>query len=98
MPASNPADFFRQKRSTAEIKAEIGTAFFRIWCGLYLANEENTSAEKEFLFLDLNAGSGVDAEDKPLAPLKILQVIAESTADESDLKRQVKTFFADGNK
>ena len=97
MPASNPADFFQQKRNTAEIKAEIGTAFFRLWCELYWAEEENADANT-VIFLDLNAGTGLDAAGNALLPIKILETIAESAATEKDLTKQVKTVFADGNK
>jgi len=98
MPASTPADFFKQKRTTAEIKAEIGIAFFRVWCDLYLAGEENTAGEETITFLDLNAGSGLDAAGKALTPVKVLEIISESAATESDLNKQVKTVFTDGNK
>ena len=98
MPASNPVDFFQQKRNTAEIKAEIGAAFFRVWCDLNLAGEENTAGEETITFLDLNAGSGLDAAGKALTPVKVLEIISESAATESDLNKQVKTVFTDSNK
>jgi len=98
MPASNPASFFHQKRSTAEIKAEISTAFFRTWCDLHLSDEENTAGEELITFLDLNAGSGLDAEGKALTPIKVLEIISESAVSDTDVTNRVKTVFTDGNK
>ena len=98
MPASNPADFFKQKRTTAEIKAEIGLAFFRVWCDLHLSEAENTAAANTATFLDLNAGSGLDAAGKALTPVKALEIISESAATATDLNKLVRTVFTDGNK
>ena len=98
MPASNPADFFKQKRNTAEIKAEIGTAFFRDWCALLKTDDENTAEEKVLVFLDGNAGAAHDAEGQALLPLKIMQNIAESGDNGSDLKNRFKIIFTDNSK
>ncbi|GEO06382.1 hypothetical protein AAE02nite_40460 [Adhaeribacter aerolatus] len=92
MAAAEPDIFFKQKRTTSEIKDEILPAYFRTWGTIYLKALSSQSS-KALYFIDVNAGEGNTAAGQPTAPLAILENIHQNTSSEIPPDVPVKTFF-----
>ncbi|KAA5548654.1 three-Cys-motif partner protein TcmP [Adhaeribacter rhizoryzae] len=88
MTAAEPDIFFKQKRTTSEIKDSILPAYFKTWYNIQV-NGPGSQSVKSLLFIDGNAGEGVTPAGQPAAPLNILENI--QAAD--DAPPLVKTFF-----
>ncbi|MFB9864111.1 hypothetical protein [Rufibacter immobilis] len=88
---AEPKDFFRQKRTAAEIKEEILTRFFPLWAEEVLAGQAGAQ-EPAAIYTDLNAAAGAPAVQK------ILRNIYASIGSRHNLNAAFQSFWGDGNK
>ncbi|WP_242929202.1 three-Cys-motif partner protein TcmP [Pontibacter vulgaris] len=86
-------DFFKEQRSTSEIKTELLTDYFKAWCSSILQGQHYKS-NPALAFIDLYAGEGKAENGKPATPVKILNSIFGAT-DKYNLNKIVRTFFND---
>ncbi|WP_207435795.1 three-Cys-motif partner protein TcmP [Sabulibacter ruber] len=91
-PGSEPKEFFRQKRSAAEVKVEILSKFFPVWAEMAVATQPSC------LYVELNAGTGQLEVGKPAAAPKVLRHIFAAPGSRFNLNAAFQTFFADSNK
>lgn len=92
MTAAEPDIFFKQKRTTSEIKDSILPAYFKAWHHIQVKGPSSQSA-KSLLFIDGNAGEGITPGGQLTAPAVILENIEQNTQAEEDAQQPVKTFF-----
>ncbi|RAU82760.1 three-Cys-motif partner protein TcmP [Pontibacter arcticus] len=93
MSTADTSDFFKEQRSTSEIKSELLNEFFKAWCSAQLGGQRYV-ANPALAFIDLYAGDGTNEEGKPATPVKILNSIFGSQ-QKVNLNKIVRTFFND---
>ncbi|HEY4651835.1 MAG TPA: hypothetical protein VIG72_10500 [Pontibacter sp.] len=84
MPVPAPSDFFKVKRSFAEIKQEIFGRFFDSWC----QNLVHASGVP-LLFIDLSAGADTEAT----SPVDNYSTIYKSIIRRRQLNEAIQTFY-----
>ncbi|MFD2247465.1 three-Cys-motif partner protein TcmP [Pontibacter ruber] len=89
-------DFFKEQRSTSEIKSELLNEYFKAWSSTTLQGQRYIS-NPVLAFIDLYAGEGKAEDGKPATPVKILNSIFGAT-DKFNLNKIVRTFFNDEKK
>ncbi|MGV3538918.1 MAG: three-Cys-motif partner protein TcmP [Rufibacter sp.] len=99
MTGTQPNNFFQEKRSAAEIKAEILPKFLPVWGELNFSKQKE-SPQPALLFVDLNAGVPLREETQPAttAPAKALKSIFANSGVRLNLNAAFHTFFSDANK
>lgn len=88
MPVTEKNQFFKQKRTAAEIKSEVLLSCFKTWYSYYLTPQNLQISTLQYL--DLFAGSG-NPED--ISPAMVLQTISEAKEDLPELNRMLQTYF-----
>ena len=94
MAETKPEDFFKQKRTASEIKAEILPKYFRAW-HTRMANLPGTTTTNQVYFIDVHAGTGYEAPDVPAAPIKILNQVHDLNATGEEINLELKLYFTD---
>ncbi|MBC3541430.1 hypothetical protein ACFSC6_15445 [Rufibacter sediminis] len=92
---TDPKEFFKQKRSTAELKEEIFLKFFPLWCETLFYRQE---AVEKVLYLDTSAGLGAEEDGEMPVSFKVLKSIFARTGGRQDLNKVVQPFLYEGNK
>ncbi|ALI98008.1 hypothetical protein DC20_02230 [Rufibacter tibetensis] len=95
MTVTDPKDFFKQKRSTAELKEEIFLKFFPVWCETLFARQEPV---EKVLYVDASAGLSLPEEGEMPVSFKVLKSIYARTGGRQDLNKVVQPFLYEGNK
>lgn len=96
MSTVDTSEFFKEQRSSAEIKSELLNEFFKAWCSAQLQGQRYKS-NPVLAFIDLYAGDGKPEDGKPATPVRILNSIFGAT-DKYNLNKVVRTFFNDEKK
>ncbi|WP_181305857.1 hypothetical protein [Rufibacter sp. XAAS-G3-1] len=92
---TEPKDFFKQKRSPAEIKEAVFLPFFPIWCETLFAVQEPV---EPVLYVDASAGLGLQEAGEWPVSFKVLKSIFARTGGRIDLNKVVQPFLYEGNK
>src|SRR5690606_6621586 len=93
MSTADTSDFFKEQRTTSEIKSELLNEFFKAWCNAQLGGQRYV-ANPALAFIDLYAGDGTNEDAKPATPVKILNSLFGSQ-QKVNLNKTVPTFFND---
>ncbi|RDV12003.1 hypothetical protein DXT99_23010 [Pontibacter diazotrophicus] len=97
MSATEPNDFFKERRSFTEIKQEILGSYFNTWCNIRLATLK-AEAREAMLYIDLHAGDGQDMAENPELPAISKEYLLKSIIKSPLLNNSVRTFFCDKSK
>ncbi|KAA6435812.1 hypothetical protein ACD591_02820 [Rufibacter glacialis] len=92
---TDPKDFFRQRRSAAQVKAEFLVAFFPVWCEMLLSEKD---PEAKVLYLDANAGLGLEEEGAQPVSFQVLKSIFARSGGRLNLNKAVHPFLYEANK